>query len=57
MAFRIVIKPIVFADAEEAVAYYEKKSNGLGKRFYNNFLTSLDDIEHKPFTYSILKNP
>jgi hypothetical protein len=56
MAFKFVIKPIVFADAEDAVAYYEKKSKGLGKLFYDNFLTSLDDIQHKPFLFLILKN-
>jgi toxin ParE1/3/4 len=57
MAFKFVIKPIVFAEAEDAVAYYEKKSKGLGKRFYDNFLTSLDDIQHKPFTFSYIKKP
>ena len=52
MAFKLVIKPIVFDDAEEAVAYYENKWTGLGKRFYNNFLQSLDDIKANPFTYT-----
>ena len=57
MAFKLLIKPIVFADAEEAIAYYEKKSKGLGKRFYNNFLIALDHIETKPFAFSYIKNP
>jgi len=38
MAFKLVIKPIVFVDAEETIVYYEKKSSGLGKRFYANLL-------------------
>ncbi len=57
MAFKIIIKPIVFIDAEEAVIYYEKKSKGLGKRFYNNFLIAVNDIQLKPFTYSYIKKP
>jgi len=57
MAFKLVIKPIVFADAEEAVVYYEKKSNNLGKHFYNNFLIAIDDIQTNPFTFSYIKKP
>jgi hypothetical protein len=57
MAFNIIIKPIVFLDTEEAVVYYEKQVNGLGKRFYNQFLHSLNNIQSKPFTYSFVKNP
>jgi hypothetical protein len=57
MAFKIIIKPIVFLDAEEAVVYYEKQITGLGKRFYQRFLQSLDDIQSKPFTYSFVKEP
>lgn len=37
MAFKLLIKPIVFVDIDEAVDYNEKKVNGLGKRFYNHF--------------------
>lgn len=57
MAFKLIIKPIVFADADDAVAYYERKSKGLGKRFYNNLLTSLEDIQQNPFTFSYIKKP
>ena len=38
MAFKLVIKLIVFADAEEAIVYYEKKLSVLGKCFYANLL-------------------
>ena len=57
MAFKLVIKPIVFADAEEAIVYYEKKSSGLGKRFYANLLVAIDDIQSNPFTFSYIKKP
>ena len=57
MVFEVVIKPIVFLDAEEAVKYYEKKVPGLGRRFYNSFITSLGEIEHKPFTHSYIQPP
>ncbi len=56
MAFSVYIKPIVFADADEAIAYYEEQFAGLGKRFYNQFLQSLEAIKQKPFTYSIVKD-
>lgn len=45
MAFKIIIKPITFADAEEAVIFYEKRLTGLGKRFYNSFLFALEEIQ------------
>ncbi len=52
MVFKLVIKPIVIFDIEEAVDYYEKKVNGLGKLFYNQFLFSLSDIQIKPLNCS-----
>jgi toxin ParE1/3/4 len=57
MAFKIVIKPIVFSDAEEAVVYYEKKLPGLGRRFYTSFLSALNEIQLKPSTFSYIKKP
>jgi hypothetical protein len=57
MAFKVLVKPIVFLDAEDAVSYYEKKSKGLGKRFYKSFLNSLNEISAKPFVYSFVKEP
>jgi toxin ParE1/3/4 len=44
-------------DAEDAVLYYEKQLVGLGKRFYNNFLASLNNIQENPFTHSFVKEP
>ncbi len=57
MVYKIIIKPIVFLDAEEAVIYYEKQIAGLGKKFYNQLLLSLIDIQLKPFTHSFVKEP
>lgn len=57
MVFEVIIKPIVFLDVEEAVDYYDKKLKGLGKRFYDNFITSLREIEINPHNYSYIKNP
>ncbi|MCY7421470.1 MAG: type II toxin-antitoxin system RelE/ParE family toxin [Chitinophagaceae bacterium] len=52
MDFKLIIKPIALLDVEEAVDYYEKKVSGLGRRFYNQYLASVTDIQNKPFTYS-----
>ncbi|MDE3143748.1 MAG: hypothetical protein KGL19_06320 [Bacteroidota bacterium] len=57
MAFKIIIKPIVFLDAEEAILYYENQSSGLGKKFYDQFLLSLNNIQLNPFTHSFVKEP
>ena len=57
MVFKLIIKPIVFSDLEEAVEYYEKKVTELGKRFYDQFLDAVNDIHGKPFTYSYAKDP
>jgi len=55
--FEVIVKPIVFLDAEEAVKYYEKKLVGLGKRFYDGFLFALTEIEKKPFVHSYIQPP
>lgn len=57
MGFEIVIKPIVFLDVDDAIAYYEKQSKGLGNRFFKHFLSTLENIQTKPFTYSFVKDP
>ncbi len=54
MDFKLIIKPIVLLDVEEAVNYYEKKVSGLGRRFYNQYLASVTDIQNKSFTYSYI---
>jgi plasmid stabilization system protein ParE len=53
MAFELIIKPIVFLDVEDAISYYEQRSQGLGKRFYDSFLSTIQSIQAHPhhFTY------
>ena len=57
MAFELIIKPIVFADTEEAVEYYEKKSKGLGNRFLYNLFAALEEIQSHPFSIHTLRIP
>jgi len=57
MAFELLIKPIVFNDIDEAVDYYEKKVNGLGKRFYNQVSVSLTNIQNEPYTFTYAIDP
>ena len=57
MVFKLIIKPIAFTDADEAVTYYEKKLKGLGNRFYNSLLVSLEEIQSNPFHHSFIKQP
>ena len=57
MAFELIIKPIVFDDAEEAINYYEQKLKGLGNRFYNSLLASLEEIQNSPLNYTYIKKP
>lgn len=57
MVFKLIIKPIVFDDAEEAINYYEKKVKDLGNRFYNSLLISLNEIQLNPFNYAYIKTP
>jgi mRNA-degrading endonuclease RelE of RelBE toxin-antitoxin system len=57
MAYKVVIKTLVFADAEDAFTWYNKQIDGLGNRFYHHFLNTLDNIQAKPLTFSYLKEP
>ena len=54
MAYELIIKPIVFFDVEEALDYYEQQSSGLGKRFYENFLLTLQNIQNSPTHYAFI---
>jgi len=57
MAYKVIIKPLVFSDAEDAFKWYNKKVEGLGNRFYNQFLITIETIESNPFAFSFLKAP
>ncbi len=47
----------MYVDVEEAVSYYDKQLQGLGRRFYNVFIASLIEIETKPFVHSYIRPP
>jgi hypothetical protein len=55
MAFEIIIKPILINDTTDIVSYYDKESEGLGRRFYNQFLLSLAKIENPSFYFLLCK--
>jgi putative addiction module component (TIGR02574 family) len=57
MAFKLQIKPVILLDADEAVRYYEYRLLGLGKRFYTNLLSALNQLLSNPFSYSYVKEP
>jgi len=57
MAIKVLVKPIVFIDAEETVAYYEEQLEGLGKKFYEKLLFTIDRIQSAPFSFSFAKEP
>ena len=54
MAIELIIKPIAFLDVEDAISYYEQKSKGLGKRFYDSFLATLQNIQSHPHHYTFV---
>ena len=57
MGFELIIKPVVFLDAEEAVKYYDAQLQGLGKRFYDKLLFSFAQIHAKLLAFSFVKKP
>lgn len=57
MVFDLIIKPIVFVDVEEAIGFYNKKSNELATRFYQSFLNSLEEIRINPHYYFFISKP
>jgi len=57
MGYSLVTLPIVIADIEEAVRFYNAKSNGLGERFYGKCLESFAKIENQPHHYTFVREP
>lgn len=57
MAFDLIFKPIVIFDVEEALEYYNLKIDGLGHRFYLQYLITLSKIKSAPFYFSYVKKP
>ena len=57
MVYKIIIKPLVFFDADDAYQWYNKQVEGLGNRFYHHFFATLANIQANPLSYSYLKDP
>lgn len=57
MAYKLIIKPLVFTDVEEAFKWYNKQIDGLGSRYYNQFWITIENIKSHPFIFSYLKAP
>ena len=51
MAFRIIVKPIVWFDLEEAITWYQSERSGLGKQFFNSFEEVKEKIKANPKVY------
>lgn len=51
MVFKIVLKPIVLIDLDEAISWYEAEQNGLGEQFFNSFVKAKDKIKKNPHRY------
>lgn len=57
MVYEPVIKPTVFLDVEEALFFYDKISHHLAIRFYQNFLSSIEEITQAPDNYLYVIKP
>ncbi|MBI3927735.1 MAG: type II toxin-antitoxin system RelE/ParE family toxin [Armatimonadetes bacterium] len=51
MRRQVRIRAVAQADIEEAAQYYELQSSGLGQRFLDEVLSSLQSFESNPFRY------
>ncbi len=52
MAFKVEITEAAKQDIEEAINYYNSKSNGVSEKFYNQFKGSIEKIKVRPLYYS-----
>ncbi|MFP9098047.1 type II toxin-antitoxin system RelE/ParE family toxin [Flavobacterium sp. RHBU_24] len=57
MAFKIFITERAQTNIDDPVDYYEFKSENLGKRFYNDFLSNLKYIVKDPYLFAIREFP
>jgi toxin ParE1/3/4 len=51
MAFKVIIKPVVWLDVDEAIEWYEKESPGLGLRFIKSFEEAKEKLIKQPGAY------
>ena len=50
--FRLIISPSATDDLDHIIEYYETKKEGLGERFYRNFMGVLTLLLNNPFLYA-----
>ena len=49
MNYKVVIEPRALIDIQDAVDYYDSKSEGLGIRFYNTLESHIRILAKTPF--------
>lgn len=54
MAFKIIVKPIVLWDLEEAITWYESERSGLGWDFFIHFEEAKERVLANPNAYQII---
>ncbi|MEO8567699.1 MAG: hypothetical protein ABI419_01140 [Ginsengibacter sp.] len=54
MAFKIIVKPIVWWDLEEAITWYESERSGLGWDFFIHFEEAKERVLANPNAYQII---
>ena len=53
MTFTVVVRPDVDADLREAEVWYEQQEPGLGRRFLQDILATIDRLVQNPFLYFV----
>ena len=57
MAFKLDIKPIALIDIDEAIAWYERESKGLGNRFLQKLDEAFAKLQKNPQHYLKIYDP
>lgn len=53
MTFAVVVRPEVDADLREAEAWYEQQEPGLGRKFLQDVVATIDRLLQNPFLYFV----
>lgn len=53
MAFKLITGDIAEIDLEDGIEWYETKQRGLGKRFYNDFVTIAGYLILNPYLFPL----
>lgn len=57
MVFKIKILPFAENEIEQSIVFYESRSKGLGKQFFNYLKSYLKVLETNPELFEIRKEP